>query len=457
MTELKQLAGRLQAFLETEKTDLWMIHEGVHVDEEQPGEFFKSFKDYPCDLLATRVRSRREDPEWIWWNSMVPGECGEQALAAKDVAAFLPLARYSRRAAEVILEGLELGWEGHPEAVIPTLVSRAGLKIEDLGGSGTFTPPDRIGRWYDPRTWDWRGPVTYVPGRLHFPVKIHGRSLASARVSSESPATMPKILYVSPVGAAARDLLPKALDVFLRAGADCWLLQYDEAELSVPENVKVVRADGYKWQLAFQCLTPAVVAGYDFIFFWDDDIDVSDFDPIRFVHIMAMNRLAMAQPAILSPHPLSHPITGMMPCPTPRRDAGGDKVIRVVGRLTNFVEIMVPVFTRDSWAEFFSYLGPDNGSGWGYDYIPLGRKGIVDALPVIHTRPVQSITTLAALEMKQFLEDQGLFPHPTVEQGWLYESTSPISPDGPVADHHHDSANGNEVSPSKLKGIKFDR
>lgn len=93
----------------------------------------------------------------------------------------------------------------------------------------------------------------------------------------------------------------------------------------------------------------------------------------------------------------------------------------VVGRLTNFVEIMAPVFTRGAWREMFSYLAPENRSGWGYDYIPLGRKGIVDAMPVVHTRAVQSNNGDSQAEIRRFLDSQGLFRHTHAEHGWLFE------------------------------------
>ena len=47
-------------------------------------------------------------------------------------------------------------------------------------------------------------------------------------------------------------------------------------------------------------------------------------------------------------------------------------------------------------------LGPENRSGWGYDYIPLGRKGNIDVMPVVHTRPVQSINAASEAEIRRF-------------------------------------------------------
>jgi hypothetical protein len=256
---------------------------------------------------------------------------------------------------------------------------------------------------------------------LHFPVPRQQRALAPARFSPGDAKGIARILYVSPVGGASKELLPDVLETFRRAGADCLLLQYDEVDLPVPDGIRVIRDKGYKWQLALRHLSPDVVRDYDTIFFWDDDLGMTGFDPARFVRVMQANRLEMAQPAILSPHGLSHDITRPRPCPPPWQEPMGGTVHPVVGRLTNFVEIMAPVFTRDAWCEFYGYLDPSNRSGWGYDYIPLGRKGIVDALPVMHTRPVQSINGESERELRRFLDDQGLFRHAPVEHGWLFE------------------------------------
>lgn len=385
-------------------------------------EFLDSFAGCDADFLACVVRRRSDEPEWTWWKSLRPP--GEGCPLEFGVAALLSLVRLSRAACEAVLKGIDEGWAGHPEALIPTLVHLAGLKIEDIGGTGNFTPPERKGCWYDKRTWHWQGPVEFVPGLLHFPVTRQTRALAKGRIPSNGSGKKGgewKMLYVSPVGMAAKELLPGVMEAFLKARTDCRLLQYDESELAVPDGVRVIRDKGFKWQLALKHLYPEAVADYDYIFFWDDDLKVGDFDPIRFARIMQVNRLEMAQPAIQSPHGLSHAITKHRPCPPPWRDPDGVTAHPVVGRLTNFVEIMAPVFTREAWREFYSYLDPDNRSGWGYDYIPLGRKGIVDAMPVIHTRAVQSINGESKAEIRRFLDDQGLFRHTPVEQGWLFE------------------------------------
>jgi hypothetical protein len=421
---LETLAALFEEFLLTESKHLWIVDEKVFFEAER-GDILAKFSRCSADLLATEVRRREEEPDWHWWRSLV---APEETETDSGVAAMLPFARFSQAAAQAVHEGLRAGWTGHPEAVVPTLVNRAGLTIEDIGGIGSFTPPERIARWYNPRTWSWQPPVEHVPGKLHFPVPFLDRSPLSTHLVEPRPKSDLRLLFVSPVGKGAAPLIRQTLSRFEGAGADCLLLQYEDVGLEIPATVRIIRDRGYKWQLAQRHLSPAAVADYDYIFFWDDDLDTDGFDPVRFAQIMMSNRLSMAQPAIKSLHWISHPITGQHPMPPPGRFRNSLERFSAVGRLTNFVEIMAPVFSREAWIEFHSYLTEDNRSGWGYDYIPLARKGIIDALPVIHTRPVQSINSESEGELRRFLDQHGLFRHAAVAQGLLFEQATGESP-----------------------------
>jgi hypothetical protein len=421
---LDVLASMFEEFLKSEASRLWIIDEEVLFDSTRE-DVLESLSLCDADFLATAIRDRSEDPSWHWWSTLA----APVGLGADDcVAAMLPLARFSRAAAQAVHEGLCAGWGGHPEAVVPTLVNWAGLAIEDIGGIGSFTPPERVARWYDPRTWNWQPPVAHVPGKLHFPVPSLDRSPSSRPLVGAPSDTELRLLFVSPVGKGAAPLIRQTLSCFEGAGADCLLLLYEDANLEIPDTVRIIRDRGYKWQLAQRHLSSASVADYDYIFYWDDDLDTSGFDPIRFARIMNSNRLSMAQPAIKSPHWISHSITAQHPLPPPRRSRTCREQLSVVGRLTNFVEIMAPVFSREAWLEFHSYLSEDNRSGWGYDYIPLARKGIIDSLSVIHTRPVQSINAESERELRRFLDQHGLFRHAAIAQGQLFEQAAEVSP-----------------------------
>ena len=416
---LDALASLIEEFLRTDSKHLWIVDEQVFYAGNQDVLLAK-FSHCHADLLATVVRTRDDEPDWNWWRSLLTPD---KIAPNNGVAAMLPFARFSQAAAQAVHDGLCAGWTGHPEAVIPTLVSRAGLTIEDIGGIGSFAPSERIAKWYDRRTWNWRPPVEHVPGKLHFPVPFLDRSHSSKPLVHRQLGSALRLLFVSPVGKNAAPLIRQTLTRFEGARADCMLLQYEDADLDIPATIRVIRDCGFKWQLAQRHLPPDVVADYDYIFYWDDDLDTDGFDPIRFARIMISNRLAMAQPAIKSRHWISHPITAQHPIPPPLRVRNSPEQVSVVGRLTNFVEIMAPVFSRDGWIEFHSYLTEANRSGWGYDYIPMARKGIIDALPVIHTRPVQSINADSEADLRCFLDQHGLFRHDAVAHGWLFEQT----------------------------------
>jgi hypothetical protein len=171
---LSEIEEVLEEFLQTEEKYLWLLDPRILWDGLED-RFHADFKSNVADLLATQVRRYIEDPGWTWW-SHLKAPTGAPPLSF-GVAALLPLVRLSRKAAEVVIEGLGEGWSGHPEAVIPTLVNRAGLLIEDIGGSGSFTPSERLGLWYDERTWHWEGPVEFVPGKLSFPLPSKDHAL----------------------------------------------------------------------------------------------------------------------------------------------------------------------------------------------------------------------------------------------------------------------------------------
>jgi hypothetical protein len=413
-----QIISDLKEFLEGDEDICWHIDDLVFFEGDWL-EFARDLDSSRADLLATSIRSREQDPGWLGWKEFLDPSGGTPEAGT---AAALPLLRYSRRAAEVVLEGFRAGWEGPPEAVIPSLIARAGLLIEDIGGDGTFCPPERRAKWYTQATWKpGKNDPAYESGKLHFPVVFQDAHVPKLPRFRDSRSKDPRILFAIPVGKECLTLVRETVSIFLGAGADVLVFQYEDCDLGIPDQCRVIRQSGQKWQFARRHLAPENVSGYDYIFFWDDDLDLGHFDPRRFIAIMDSNRLSMAQPAIESLYPLSHQLTARRPVRPPLRFRGSELVVPVVGRLTNFVEIMAPVFSRDAWEEIYGYISDDNLSGWGYDYIPLGKKGIVDAFPVVHTRPVQSINEKSQRDLYRFLREHGLFAHQAIEQGWLFE------------------------------------
>jgi hypothetical protein len=104
---------------------------------------------------------------------------------------FFPVVRMSRRFIEAYKSEVPGGWAGHFEALYPTIAGMRGLGIEDIGGTGPFTPVARRGRFYSnghpdgnlfPGTFRFRPPVAsgyfmpfapefYEEDRLWHPIK----------------------------------------------------------------------------------------------------------------------------------------------------------------------------------------------------------------------------------------------------------------------------------------------
>jgi hypothetical protein len=203
--------------------------------------------------------------------------------------------------------------------------------------------------------------------------------------------TTARLLYVVPVGEKDEAWRETAVR-FLSAGATIWLLVYDDSDPGFPEAARVIRAKGWKFGMAIDHLAPATVEEFDYIFLWDGDVLAgAEFDPKRFAGIMASHSLVAAQPAITGNpnHEITKPREGL-------------------GRETNFVEIMAPVFSREGWKAMHGMLERGNESGWGYDWAPIGKKGIIDAMTVEHTRPMRSGSPEAREECLAFLAKHGL-------------------------------------------------
>ncbi len=108
--------------------------------------FFSSFDDDASDLLAAHVRLARDDAEWPWASTFGPG--ADRLTDEERLIAFLPVHRISARGLEAVERKVAEGWIGHFEAIVPSALAHDGLSVADLGGSGAFTPADRVNRHY---------------------------------------------------------------------------------------------------------------------------------------------------------------------------------------------------------------------------------------------------------------------------------------------------------------------
>jgi len=149
-------------------------------------------------------------------------------------------------------------------------------------------------------------------------------------------------------------------------------------------NGDVMRIDskGPKWPALYELIRShtELVSGYERVWLPDDDLRCACGDVNRLFEIFEREKLELAQPSLRPESYVSHMVTLHNP--------------RFYLRYTNFIEVMAPLFTRDSLEKLLPTFN-DSMSGWGLDYAwaqllgPAGAQvAIIDDVQVLHTRPV---------------------------------------------------------------------
>ncbi|HEY8049190.1 MAG TPA: hypothetical protein VIE63_08450 [Ramlibacter sp.] len=97
--------------------------------------FLEARSDGDAALIASHFHNINEWPDWFWWMSFTrPASVAMQATQLYK--AFMAIARFSHRALQEVEQAHRDGWAGHFEAVIPTVLLRAGHHLEDLNVRG---------------------------------------------------------------------------------------------------------------------------------------------------------------------------------------------------------------------------------------------------------------------------------------------------------------------------------
>ncbi|KAL2470791.1 Protein of unknown function (DUF707) [Abeliophyllum distichum] len=155
-----------------------------------------------------------------------------------------------------------------------------------------------------------------------------------------------------------------------------------------------------KWWFAKRFLHPDVVVQYAYIFLWDEDLGVKNFNVGRYISIIKKERLQISQPAIdPEKSEVHYKFTAReLNSKVHRRTIN----LRGPGRrcyedstgppCTGFVELMAPVFSRESWRCAWHMIQNDLVHAWGLDfqlgYCAQGNRtaniGIVDSEYVVH-------------------------------------------------------------------------
>ncbi|XP_002989880.2 uncharacterized protein LOC9629015 [Selaginella moellendorffii] len=208
----------------------------------------------------------------------------------------------------------------------------------------------------------------------------------------------PKYLLAVTVGFDQREMVNKAVSKFDKdwfvvlfhydGRTDGWD-QYEWSQRAVHVSVRKQT----KWWYAKRFLHPDVVALFDFIFIWDEDLDLEHFDAQEYVDLVRRYQLEISQPAV------DGVLTWQM---TKRR---GDVEVHKDAEerpgwcgdgpekppCAAFVEIMAPVFSRNAWRCVWHMIQNDLVHGWGLDFNlqkcaqPAHEKiGVVDSQWIRH-------------------------------------------------------------------------
>ena len=106
--------------------------------------FFDKLRTSDTDFLSTTMQGYRENPRWWWWKTLVNAPSGP----LRRMRCFTPFGRLSNRALAAVDHWYREGGAGHYELTWPSVCKTKGLKIEDIGGLGRYTPERWRGRHY---------------------------------------------------------------------------------------------------------------------------------------------------------------------------------------------------------------------------------------------------------------------------------------------------------------------
>lgn len=160
----------------------WMIEFDVRYTGAW-GPFLGSFAGCNHDLITSHIRRFHEEPRWWWWDSLCHPE--KNIDRQRYIRSFNVVYRISNRALALIHGAHRDGWQGHPEVVLPTLLSENGCTLLDFGGDGEFIRPGKKNTCYTSNstrdgipspfcTMRWRPSATKAGirrNRLYHPVK----------------------------------------------------------------------------------------------------------------------------------------------------------------------------------------------------------------------------------------------------------------------------------------------
>ncbi|XP_076953806.1 uncharacterized protein LOC143627992 [Bidens hawaiensis] len=206
-------------------------------------------------------------------------------------------------------------------------------------------------------------------------------------------------LFTGAIGIKQKETVDQMVRKFLSSDFSVMLFHYDGVvdewkDLEWANSVIHVSAvNQTKWWFAKRFLHPDIVAEYNYIFLWDEDLGVDNFDPDRYLSIVKDEGLEISQPALDSTKSeVHHTITAQWSNSiVHRRVKPGNKhgcdPTNDYPPCAGWVELMAPVFSKAAWRCVWYMIQNDLNHAWGLDilfgYCAQGERtknvGVVDA------------------------------------------------------------------------------
>ncbi|GAU20136.1 hypothetical protein TSUD_351980 [Trifolium subterraneum] len=222
---------------------------------------------------------------------------------------------------------------------------------------------------------------------------------------SATNSNRPFNLLAIPVGVKQKQVVDKLVKKFPSTDFVVMLFHYDgfvDGWKNLAWSNRAIHVSAInqtKWWFAKRFLHPDIVADYNYIFLWDEDLLVDNFDPKRYLSIVKEEGLEISQPA-LDPDKseIHHPLTVRKARSKVHRryyklkGSGRCDDNSTAPPCLGWVEMMAPVFSKKSWQCVWHMIQNDLIHAWGLDrqlgYCAQGDRmrnvGVVDSEYIVH-------------------------------------------------------------------------
>ncbi|KZV17806.1 hypothetical protein F511_01615 [Dorcoceras hygrometricum] len=259
-------------------------------------------------------------------------------------------------------------------------------------GNNTTTDPSKIWVPSNPKGAERLPPAIVASESDFYLRRLWG-------LPSEDLVIEPKYLITFTVGYNQKNNIDAAVKKFsenftvLLFHYDGRTSEWDEFEWS-KRAIHVSAAKQTKWWYAKRFLHPDIVAPYDYVFIWDEDLGVEHFDAEEYIKLVRKHGLEISQPALEPTRKTSWEMTKRQIDHEVHKEVNerpGWCSSQQLPPCAAFVEIMAPVFSREAWRCAWHLIQNDLVHGWGLDLAlqkcvePAHEKiGVVDAQWIVH-------------------------------------------------------------------------